>query len=246
MFNALIALINRDEEGQGLAEYALILALIAIVAIVALIFLGNQVSHDPFDGRRLDLTRSTARQAKRRLPIRRPAHCYRGWTLRVELDRREVISSMIVLAIKALIQRFTDRDDDNGQGLAEYALILALIASRRHRRPVLPRKPGQRQAQRHRRHDRLGGTLKGRTTPTTATQRRPAGRAGGSFHVRRPSGSSWAHRCTPSPGVVRARCRRAEIDVHILATDLTMCGGSHHFLPMVLGLLAGIRPKHRC
>jgi pilus assembly protein Flp/PilA len=44
MFNALIALINRDEEGQGLAEYALILALIAIVAIVALIFLGNQVS----------------------------------------------------------------------------------------------------------------------------------------------------------------------------------------------------------
>jgi pilus assembly protein Flp/PilA len=35
---------DRDEEGQGLAEYALILALIAIVAIVALIFLGGQVS----------------------------------------------------------------------------------------------------------------------------------------------------------------------------------------------------------
>ena len=34
----------RDEEGQGLAEYALILALIAIVAIIALIFLGGQVS----------------------------------------------------------------------------------------------------------------------------------------------------------------------------------------------------------
>ena len=33
-----------DEEGQGLAEYALILALIAIVAIIALIFLGGQVS----------------------------------------------------------------------------------------------------------------------------------------------------------------------------------------------------------
>ena len=31
-------------DGQGLAEYALILALIAIVAIIALIFLGNQVS----------------------------------------------------------------------------------------------------------------------------------------------------------------------------------------------------------
>ena len=34
----------RDEEGQGLAEYALILTLIALVAIVALIFLGSQVS----------------------------------------------------------------------------------------------------------------------------------------------------------------------------------------------------------
>ncbi len=38
----LIALARRDE-GQGLAEYALILALIAIVAIIALIFLGNQI-----------------------------------------------------------------------------------------------------------------------------------------------------------------------------------------------------------
>jgi Flp pilus assembly pilin Flp len=38
-------LFNRDEEkGQGLAEYALILALIAIVAIAALVFLGGQVS----------------------------------------------------------------------------------------------------------------------------------------------------------------------------------------------------------
>ncbi len=36
-------LLDRDE-GQGLAEYALILALIAIIAIVALIFLGGQIS----------------------------------------------------------------------------------------------------------------------------------------------------------------------------------------------------------
>jgi pilus assembly protein Flp/PilA len=35
---------DRDEEGQGLAEYALILALIAVIAIVALIFMGGQVS----------------------------------------------------------------------------------------------------------------------------------------------------------------------------------------------------------
>jgi len=44
IFNALIARISQEEEGQGLAEYALILALIAIVAIIALIFLGSQVS----------------------------------------------------------------------------------------------------------------------------------------------------------------------------------------------------------
>ena len=44
LINALISRISSEEEGQGLAEYALILALIAIVAIVALIFLGTQVS----------------------------------------------------------------------------------------------------------------------------------------------------------------------------------------------------------
>jgi pilus assembly protein Flp/PilA len=39
-----LSAIGRDEEGQGLAEYALILALIAIVAIVALLFLGGAIS----------------------------------------------------------------------------------------------------------------------------------------------------------------------------------------------------------
>ena len=34
----------QETDGQGLAEYALILALIAIVAIIALIFLGGRVS----------------------------------------------------------------------------------------------------------------------------------------------------------------------------------------------------------
>ena len=37
--------VRRDEDGQGLAEYALILALIAIVAIAALLFMGGQVSN---------------------------------------------------------------------------------------------------------------------------------------------------------------------------------------------------------
>jgi len=43
--SSLLGSIRRDEEGQGLAEYALILALIAIIAIVALIFLGGNVSN---------------------------------------------------------------------------------------------------------------------------------------------------------------------------------------------------------
>ncbi len=33
-----------DDDGQGLAEYALILALIAVIAIIALLFLGGSVS----------------------------------------------------------------------------------------------------------------------------------------------------------------------------------------------------------
>ncbi len=44
IYLAIMSFLHRDEEGQGLAEYALILALIAIVAIIALIFLGSQVS----------------------------------------------------------------------------------------------------------------------------------------------------------------------------------------------------------
>ena len=39
-----LARLVREPEGQGLAEYALILALIAIIAIIALIFLGSQIS----------------------------------------------------------------------------------------------------------------------------------------------------------------------------------------------------------
>ena len=36
--------VQRDDEGQGLAEYALILSLIAIIAIAALVFLGDQIA----------------------------------------------------------------------------------------------------------------------------------------------------------------------------------------------------------
>lgn len=44
LYLRVMEIIQRDEDGQGLAEYALILALIAIVAIIALIFLGSQTS----------------------------------------------------------------------------------------------------------------------------------------------------------------------------------------------------------
>jgi pilus assembly protein Flp/PilA len=46
LFSNLQIMLTRvftDEEGQGLAEYALILALIAVAAIVALNFLGSDV-----------------------------------------------------------------------------------------------------------------------------------------------------------------------------------------------------------
>jgi pilus assembly protein Flp/PilA len=41
---ALLASLRNDERGQGLAEYALILALIAVIAIAALVFLGTRIS----------------------------------------------------------------------------------------------------------------------------------------------------------------------------------------------------------
>ena len=44
LIHSLLASFRTDEEGQGLAEYALILALIAIVASVALLCLGGAIS----------------------------------------------------------------------------------------------------------------------------------------------------------------------------------------------------------
>jgi Flp pilus assembly pilin Flp len=41
MLQYLVSLIRSDERGQGLAEYALILALIAVLAIAAVTFLGD-------------------------------------------------------------------------------------------------------------------------------------------------------------------------------------------------------------
>jgi pilus assembly protein Flp/PilA len=40
----LLSSLRRSEAGQGLAEYALILALIAVVVIAAVTFLGSQIN----------------------------------------------------------------------------------------------------------------------------------------------------------------------------------------------------------
>ena len=44
MLQFLHNLIKRDERGQGLAEYALILALIAVVVIAAVTLLGTNIN----------------------------------------------------------------------------------------------------------------------------------------------------------------------------------------------------------
>ena len=44
MLDYLFNVIDRDERGQGLAEYALILALIAVLAIAAVTFLGGKIN----------------------------------------------------------------------------------------------------------------------------------------------------------------------------------------------------------
>jgi Flp pilus assembly pilin Flp len=42
--SSFLARVAREESGQGLAEYALILFFIAVVAIAALTFLGSDIS----------------------------------------------------------------------------------------------------------------------------------------------------------------------------------------------------------
>ena len=43
-FFVMVNYLKTKEEGQGLAEYALILVLIAIVCVAALVFLGGSIS----------------------------------------------------------------------------------------------------------------------------------------------------------------------------------------------------------
>lgn len=44
LIHLLSASVRRDERGQGLAEYALILTFIAVVLVVALAFFGGQIN----------------------------------------------------------------------------------------------------------------------------------------------------------------------------------------------------------
>lgn len=45
LIQEVIRMLVRSEKGQGLAEYALILALIAIVAVIALVFLSGAINN---------------------------------------------------------------------------------------------------------------------------------------------------------------------------------------------------------
>jgi Flp pilus assembly pilin Flp len=44
LMNLLTKVLPKNQKGQDLTEYALLVALIAIVVVVAVIFFGNQVS----------------------------------------------------------------------------------------------------------------------------------------------------------------------------------------------------------
>lgn len=44
-FFVMVNYLKNKEEGQGLAEYALILVLVAIVCVAALIFLGGSINN---------------------------------------------------------------------------------------------------------------------------------------------------------------------------------------------------------
>jgi len=44
LIHLLSSAVHRDEQGQGLAEYALILTFIAVVLVVALAFFGGQLN----------------------------------------------------------------------------------------------------------------------------------------------------------------------------------------------------------
>ena len=157
LIDYVLGIIRQDEEGQGLAEYALILALIALVAIAALLFLGPAIAGTVLNTIATSLgvvaaARSDRRDATgqtRRLltphggaSFRRSIFGHRAsgrttapFARRFSGDRpapadardsrgKEVNHHMSFLT--ALIDLF--RTDEEGQGLAEYALILALIA----------------------------------------------------------------------------------------------------------------------
>ncbi len=73
VLRALISSIRRDDRGQGLAEYALILALIAIIAIVAHNFLGGLVSTNlSMVGASISATTIDSRRGRAHRQVARP------------------------------------------------------------------------------------------------------------------------------------------------------------------------------
>ncbi len=123
-----------EEEGQGLTEYALILALIAVIAIAALTLLGGKVRRAQHGGQQRlvavpgvrDALRSgrpheASRRSSLGLTVRRTA----GITDYLGPEQKENMLSIYTKLQIALARAF---DEEEGKGLTEYALILALIA----------------------------------------------------------------------------------------------------------------------
>jgi len=102
----------REEEGQGLVEYALIIGLIAIVAIAALSAAGGSVS-GLFNNINDKLSN---------------ANTANPWLVYQQKRQASPAFFVVTLYFKIARIKMRKRNRKSGQGLVEYALIIGLIA----------------------------------------------------------------------------------------------------------------------
>ncbi len=122
----------KREEGQTLAEYAMILALIAIVVVVAVTFLRratNRLQHllEQLHGHLTTPAVSGTPFQSAQFETKYSGHNPRGTTQRsIPSGTKSKIGLWLVVAAQGLSLQSLEREE--GQTLAEYAMILALIA----------------------------------------------------------------------------------------------------------------------
>jgi pilus assembly protein Flp/PilA len=95
----------KDEEGQGLGEHGLLLAVLALTAVDTMGQLGNTIK-DIFSNGTGNLSGSKAFAERRACAVK------------LKLRRRDVMQNLLLRLWK----------DEEGQDLVEYALILVLLA----------------------------------------------------------------------------------------------------------------------